>query len=161
MEQLGLEVCDEQVVSSLTKKELQLFYRRVVRGVDGLKDHIERLFRAFTSPQATNSLGDDLIDEERLWGIWEDQKPHLKCLQDPANIQLYQVTGSVNKGGLRLPTYRCARGTTSLESFHLHMNRFIPGKFSIFHRQWNSFCFVKPRVFASFMMVLWCIFMLL
>ncbi|XP_078495363.1 uncharacterized protein LOC100184639 [Ciona intestinalis] len=26
-----------------------------------------------------------------------------------------------------LKTYRCARGSTSLESFHLHLNRFIPG----------------------------------
>ena len=28
---------------------------------------------------------------------------------------------------MSLPVYRCGRGTTSLESFHLHLNRFIPG----------------------------------
>ncbi|KAL8617528.1 hypothetical protein ACOMHN_042702 [Nucella lapillus] len=32
------------------------------------------------------------------------------------------------KGGHVLKTYRCARGSTSLESFHLHLNRFIPGR---------------------------------
>ncbi len=30
--------------------------------------------------------------------------------------------------GTDLPTYRCGRGTTGLESFHLHLNTFIPGK---------------------------------
>ncbi|KAK5911923.1 hypothetical protein CesoFtcFv8_001849 [Champsocephalus esox] len=46
---------------------------------------------------------------------------------NPAGVQLYAQTGSSVKGGHRLPTYRCARGSTSLESFHLHLNRFIPG----------------------------------
>ncbi len=32
------------------------------------------------------------------------------------------------KGGLTLPVYCCARGSTSLESFHNHLNRLIPGK---------------------------------
>ncbi|RVE68857.1 hypothetical protein OJAV_G00096430 [Oryzias javanicus] len=35
--------------------------------------------------------------------------------------------GTILKGEHRLPTYRCARGSTSLQSFHLHLNRFIPG----------------------------------
>ncbi|CAB3997296.1 Hypothetical predicted protein [Paramuricea clavata] len=30
-------------------------------------------------------------------------------------------------GGVTLPVLRCARGSTSLESFHLHVNKFIPG----------------------------------
>ncbi len=37
------------------------------------------------------------------------------------------MTGHLTKGGVTLPTVRCARGSTSLESFHLHMARFIPG----------------------------------
>ncbi|XP_047208710.1 uncharacterized protein LOC124859879 isoform X2 [Girardinichthys multiradiatus] len=36
-------------------------------------------------------------------------------------------TGQVTKGGVVLPVYHCARGSASLESFHLHLNRFIPG----------------------------------
>lgn len=36
-------------------------------------------------------------------------------------------TGYINKGGIKLPVFRCARGSTSLESFHLHLARFIPG----------------------------------
>lgn len=34
----------------------------------------------------------------------------------------------VKKGNIQLPVYRCARGTTSLESFHLHLNNVILGK---------------------------------
>ena len=33
----------------------------------------------------------------------------------------------MTKGNSKLPVYRCARGSTSLESFHLHIARFIPG----------------------------------
>lgn len=45
-------------------------------------------------------------------------------------VALYTKTEELTKGGLQLPTYRCARGargSTSLEAFHLHLNRFIPG----------------------------------
>ncbi|MEQ2261714.1 hypothetical protein XENORESO_014614, partial [Xenotaenia resolanae] len=44
---------------------------------------------------------------------------------------MYTRTGQVTKGGVVLPVYLCARGSTSLESFHQHMNRFIPGTSAI------------------------------
>ncbi len=37
------------------------------------------------------------------------------------------MTGHLTKGKVSLPIVRCARGSTSLESFHLHLARFIPG----------------------------------
>ena len=46
------------------------------------------------------------------------------CLQDPPGVPLYTMTGSMCKGGVTLPVLRCARGTTSLESFHLHLARY-------------------------------------
>lgn len=42
-------------------------------------------------------------------------------------MSLYTVVGHVTKIGVRLPVYRWARGSTSLESFHLHFSRVIPG----------------------------------
>ncbi|XP_066554861.1 uncharacterized protein LOC136744559 [Amia ocellicauda] len=54
-------------------------------------------------------------------------RPHLACIQDPEGVQLYTQTGQLRKGGVLLPVYRCARGSTSLESFHLHLALFIPG----------------------------------
>nr|XP_034315333.1 uncharacterized protein LOC117685153 [Crassostrea gigas] len=59
--------------------------------------------------------------------IWKQQQKHVQCIQDPPNVQLYTQTGVSKKGGGPLPVYRCARGSTSLECFHLHLARFIPG----------------------------------
>ena len=53
--------------------------------------------------------------------IWEEEKKHVKCIQDPDGIILYTITGHITKGGVELLVFQCARGTTSLESFHLHL----------------------------------------
>ncbi len=44
----------------------------------------------------------------------------------------------LNLGGVTLPVLRCARGSTSLESFHLHFKRYvIPGKKNMIkHKPW-------------------------
>ena len=74
----------------------------------------------------TDTLGVPVLGEDMKL-IWEEEKKHVPCFQDPPNIQLYTKTGSIKKGGEELPVFRCAQGSTSLESFHLHLNRFIPG----------------------------------
>ena len=77
--------------------------------------------------EMTDSLGVPLIDRQAAKKVWENQKQHVRCIVDPPGVMLYTVTGSLVKGGVKLPTYRTARGSSSLESFHLHLNRFIPG----------------------------------
>ena len=72
---------------------------------------------------ATDASGAPLLSQEMM-GIWEEQKKHLMCLQDPPGVPLYTITGSMCKGGVTLPVLRCARGTTLLESFHLHLARY-------------------------------------
>ncbi|MEQ2208689.1 hypothetical protein XENOCAPTIV_011691 [Xenoophorus captivus] len=42
-------------------------------------------------------------------------------------VQLYTRIGQLTTGEVDLPIYRCAQGSTSLESFHMYLNRFIPG----------------------------------
>ena len=49
------------------------------------------------------------------------------CFYSLIDISLYTIIGHTNKGGIQLPLSPCARGSTSLESFHLHLARFIPG----------------------------------
>lgn len=51
----------------------------------------------------------------------------LRLKYHPMDIGAWQCLNSTNLDGIRLPVYRCARGSTSLESFHLHLARFIPG----------------------------------
>ncbi|XP_064815580.1 uncharacterized protein LOC135531470 [Oncorhynchus masou masou] len=77
--------------------------------------------------EGVDTLGIPLLDSIRIQAIWKEQRRHLHCIQDPPGVQLYTETGKITKGGVMLPVYRCARGSTSLESFHLHLNRFIPG----------------------------------
>ena len=59
--------------------------------------------------------------------IWVEQQKHVNCIVDPVAVPLYTKTGSITKSGRILPVYRCARGSNSLESFHSHLLRFIPG----------------------------------
>ncbi|KAH3848164.1 hypothetical protein DPMN_090521 [Dreissena polymorpha] len=89
---------------------------------------IQRLIQSFAGVRGRDTLGVPLIEQRRMQAIWESQKKHVKCLQDPAGVALYTQTGTMKKGGVDLPVFRCARGSTSLECFHLHLNRFISGK---------------------------------
>ena len=73
----------------------------------------------------TDTLGVPIL-RENAFEILETEIKHIQCLQDPTVVLLY--TGSIEKGGISLPVYRCARGTTSLENFHSHIKNCIPGK---------------------------------
>ncbi|KAL2102089.1 hypothetical protein ACEWY4_003850 [Coilia grayii] len=88
---------------------------------------VSELLDGLMGTRGHDSLGVPLFDKERMEYIWQHQRKHVKCIQDPPGVALYTKTGELTKGGVRLPVYRCARGSTSLESFHLHLNRFIPG----------------------------------
>ena len=50
--------------------------------------------------------GMPLLDSERTKAVWDAQKKHVACLQDPEGVQLYARTGSRRKGGVELPQYR-------------------------------------------------------
>ncbi|XP_077101858.1 uncharacterized protein LOC143753439 isoform X1 [Siphateles boraxobius] len=116
---------DDQLTSRLTSRQLALHCRRCTRGVEETEQLICTLLEAFKDARET--MGIPLVDQERMDVIWDTQRRHLPCIQDPPGVQLYTQTGSMTRGGLTLPVYRCARGFTSLESFHNHLNRFIPG----------------------------------
>ena len=121
---------NDMVRRSISKKEILLHCRRSTRGDEETTHLIGELIEAFDSEQGRDTMEVPLLDHERMWEIWATQQQHVKCLQDPdATVaQLYMQTGTLRKGGVELPVYRCARGSTSLESFHLHLNRFIAGK---------------------------------
>lgn len=119
----------------ISKKELQLHCKRRTRGTAETSRLIKEVIDIFSSDSGKDTMGISLLHRGSILQIWNEQQRHIECIQDPADttIQLYTQTGSLVKGGQRLPIYRCARGSTSLESFHLHINRFIPGKFSILY----------------------------
>lgn len=117
---------EEQLTSKLTPKQLARHCRRSTRGAEETEQLIGQLLAAFRD--VTDTMGIPLLDAERMDAIWDTQRQHLRCIQDPPGLQLYVKTGQLTKGGVVLPVYRCARGTTSLESFHHHLNNFIPGE---------------------------------
>ena len=63
--------------------------------------------------------------------------PQLRCpsnspppppyICDVKSMPFYTATGVITKGNVQLPVYWCSHGTTSLKSFHLHVNCMIPG----------------------------------
>lgn len=109
---------------AIGKEEMARHCRRKTRGTEKTEQLIESLLLSFST--ATDSLGGPLFSEA-MKDVWEEQKKHVKCIQDPVNVELYTTTGHLKKGGVNLPIFRCARGSTSLESFHAHITRFIPG----------------------------------
>nr|XP_034304497.1 uncharacterized protein LOC105331633 [Crassostrea gigas] len=110
----------------LTKKELALHCRRTTRSPVEIRQQINELLEVFSGEQGRDMLGTPLLDADKARDVWESQQRHVDCIQDPPNVSLYTQTGTLKKGTKTLPTYRCARGSTYLESFHLHLNRFIP-----------------------------------
>ncbi|XP_058474505.1 uncharacterized protein LOC131447057 [Solea solea] len=109
----------------LSAKELARHCRRRTRGAVETERLLQEVLDAFWDMM--DIMGVPLIDRARMEEIWSTQRRHLHCIQDPEGVELYAQTGELTKGGVKLPVYRCARGSTSLESFHLHQCRFIPG----------------------------------
>ena len=109
------------IKKAITKEELARHCRRRTRGRELTLRLIEELLLKLST--ATDSLGVPVLSEQMV-AIWDVEKKHVACIQDPPEVALYTVTGHITKGGVELPVLRCARGTTSLESFHLHLARY-------------------------------------
>ncbi|RXN22060.1 hypothetical protein ROHU_036759 [Labeo rohita] len=120
-------ITDILVDRSISKKELGLYCRRRTRGEEATIRLIERLLQELRGANGRDLMGVPVLDEVRMEHIWRVQKRHVRCIQDMPGVQLYTEVGTTTKAGVTLTRYRCARGSTSLESFHCHLNRFIPG----------------------------------
>ncbi|XP_061077259.1 uncharacterized protein LOC133111127 [Conger conger] len=118
---------DAEVDKHISKAELALHCKRRTRGTDNTISLVDMLTEELIGDKGKDSMGVPLFDTVRMMHLWRVQKRHVGCIQDPPNVELYTETGTVTKGGIALKTYRCARGSTSLESFHCHLARFIPG----------------------------------
>ncbi|XP_044023334.1 uncharacterized protein LOC122862134 isoform X2 [Siniperca chuatsi] len=109
----------------MSVKEMSRHCRRRTRGAQETERLLDETVEAFMG--ATDTMNIPLLDRDRMKEIWSTQRKHITCIQDPPGVHLHTRTGQVTKGGVTLPVYRCARGSASLESFHMHLNRFIPG----------------------------------
>nr|XP_023675259.1 uncharacterized protein LOC111847890 [Paramormyrops kingsleyae] len=122
----GLAPTDAQVLASITSSELARHCRRRTRGVENTRGLIQELLKSMWD--LTDTSGLRLINPESMTHVWEVQQKHLPCIQDPPGVELYTKLGSgLQKGDKVLDVLRCARGSSSLESFHRHQCTFIPG----------------------------------
>ena len=92
--------------NAIKKEEMARHCRRRTRGTDATKKLTDSLLLSFSA--ATDTLGVPLFAES-MKDVWEEQRQHVKCLQDPPGVQLYTITGHLKKGGINLPILRCAR----------------------------------------------------
>ncbi|XP_068594396.1 uncharacterized protein [Cebidichthys violaceus] len=121
-------ITDRMVDMRIGKKELSRYCRRRTRGEEATIKLIEQVLQTLGGANGRDLMGVPLLDDVRMEHIWRVQKHHVRCIQDVPGVRLYAVVGTTTtKCGIILTKYRCARGSTSLESFHCHLNRFIPG----------------------------------
>lgn len=113
----------------MTKRKLALHCRRTTRWPALIRQLLAELMDVYSGEQVRDLLGTPVQDKDKAREVWDSQRRHVVCIQDPPppTVSMYVKTGTVKKGSTTLPTYRCARGSTPLESFHL--NRFILGKY--------------------------------
>ena len=111
------------IQKAISKEELVHHCRRRTRGAEITLQLIEELVLESSSfPTAVDSNGVYVFSGDMV-KILNEEKKHIKRIQDPDRIRFNIVMGHIIKGGMKLPVFRCARGTTSLESFHLHLAR--------------------------------------
>lgn len=119
-----------QVLASITSNELAKHCRRRTREVEETRALIQPLLDSMWD--LTDTTGLPLINHESMPRVWEMQRKHLPCIQDPPGVQLYINTGSrLEKGDKALDVLRCGRGSSFLKSFHKRQCSFIPGKFKV------------------------------
>ncbi|KAK3793332.1 hypothetical protein RRG08_040342 [Elysia crispata] len=63
------------------------------------------------------TLGVSLFKVAHLQQTWAQRRVHATCIQDLPGFSLYREVGSNLRGGVR----------KRINSFHLHLNRSIPG----------------------------------
>ena len=116
---------NEDIFRHIKNSELTTHCRRTTRGVEETTRLITQLIRSLDGDRGRDTQGVPLINSERMAELWKQQQKHVQCIQDPPNV--HPNWCSQERSGHHLPVYRCARGSTSLECFHLHLSRFIPG----------------------------------
>ena len=110
------------IKKAITREELARHCWRRTRGDGVTRQLMESLILQMTG--AMDSLGVPVLSA-RMLDIWQEEQKHVPCIQDPAGVSLYTVTEHITKGGVELLVFRCACGITSLESFHLHLARYV------------------------------------
>lgn len=126
--ELLYRLSDDDALARVSRKEMERHCRRRTRGVEVTTRLIEELLSSFEAERGGDTMGVQLLNAEKMAETWASQSRHIACLQDPEGVPLYTQKDTLTKGGVILPVFRCARGSSSLESFHKFLVNFIPGE---------------------------------
>ena len=108
------------IEAAITKEELKCHCRRGTRGAQSTEHLISNLLQELGT--ATNTSDVPVFSSE-MATIWDHERRHVPCIQDPPGVSLYTVTGYTTKGGVQLPMFHCSRGVSSLQSFNIHLEQ--------------------------------------
>lgn len=83
---------DEDLTNSMCMRALARYCRRTTRGVEETTSLIKELINTLDGQQGGKIMGTPLFDSTRIWDVWEFQKKHIFCIQDPPGVQFYTKT---------------------------------------------------------------------
>ena len=126
LRQQGVPVLSDLLVDTrISTKALSYNCRRRMHDVEATISLTQQLLQELEGPKGRDLMGVPLLDHVRMEHIWRVQKRHVRCIQEMPGVHLHTEVGTTTIGAVILARYRCARGSTSLKSFHCHLNRLI------------------------------------
>lgn len=134
-------VTDDDVMKHfISNYDLKHFVRRITVGVQETFTHVNDAIEELKGDAGLDENSIPLFKSpEAIDEVWAAQQKHLECLQDPPAMHMYTLVKTVSRHGVDLPYYTCVRGNNSLEGFHAHLPRMIPGKLIFEYVSINTF----------------------
>lgn len=126
---------DEDVMRlHISKEVLKHYVRRITVGAQETFRLVNNAIEQLKGDAGLDDNGISLFKSpEAIDEVWAAQQKHLECIQDPPDMSMYTVAKRSSKNGVDLPYYTCVRGNNSLEGFHYHLPRMIPGTFAMLY----------------------------
>ncbi len=119
---------DDLMAQYVTKRHLRHHVRHVTVGAQETSGRVELADEELKGPAGLDENGIPLFKSDKaIDEVWERQKRHLECIQDLPEMAMYLTRRHVTKNGVKMPFYTTKRGNNSLEGFHCHLPRMIPG----------------------------------
>ncbi|CAL9685387.1 unnamed protein product [Knipowitschia caucasica] len=128
LEEDGSTPTESELTWHVKKEDMKRHCKKFVRNTQDMEQRIERVIEVCKGKLVHDLYGAPLFNSELIDKVWEDQRRHLPCLQNPPGLTLYTKTKTEKKGGRMLPVYQCARGKEFMKRFSQHMKKFHADK---------------------------------
>jgi len=79
---------DADFLRKVSRNKLALQCHRTTRGTEETTRMLEELTACFYSDLGKDTMGVPLLDHDRTHQMWDQQRQHIPCIQDPAGVCL-------------------------------------------------------------------------